>query len=141
MTKWILDTDHYSLIQRGNREVIERFQEIDPIEIYLTIITVQEQIKGRFKNIDEAKNSPKLIISYGWLQTAIADFDRLSILPFDERAYYYYDLFRTQKLRVGSQDLRIAAIVMANDGVLVTRNSRDFEKIPNLSITDWTISI
>jgi hypothetical protein len=40
---------------------------------------VQEQIKGRFKNIDEAKNSPKLIISYGWLQTAIADFDRLSI--------------------------------------------------------------
>jgi tRNA(fMet)-specific endonuclease VapC len=141
MTKWILDTDHYSLIQRGNREVVERFQETDPSEIYLTIITVQEQIKGRFKNIDEAKNSPKLIISYGWLQTAIADFDRLSILPFDERAYYYYDLFRTQKLRVGSQDLRIAAIVMANDGVLVTRNRRNFEKIPNLSITDWTISI
>jgi predicted nucleic acid-binding protein len=55
MTKWILDTDHYSLIQRGNREVIERFQEIDSSEIYLTIITVQEQIKGRFKNIDEAK--------------------------------------------------------------------------------------
>jgi predicted nucleic acid-binding protein len=55
MTKWILDTDHYSLIQRGDREVIERFQEIDSSEIYLTIITVQEQIKGRFKNIDEAK--------------------------------------------------------------------------------------
>jgi hypothetical protein len=45
---------------------------------------VQEQIKGRFKNIDEAKNSSKLIVSYGWLQTAIANFDRLSILPFDE---------------------------------------------------------
>jgi tRNA(fMet)-specific endonuclease VapC len=77
MTKWILDTDHYSLIQRGNREVIARFQEIDPSEIYLTIITVQEQIKGRFKNIDEAKNSPKLIVSYGWLQATISDFDRL----------------------------------------------------------------
>lgn len=139
MTKWILDTDHYSLIQRNNREVIARFKEIDPREIYLTIITVQEQIKGRFKNIDEAKNSPQLVVSYGWLQTTIADFDRLSILPFDERAYSHYSLFRSQQLRVGSQDLRIAAIVMANDGVLVTRNRRDFEKVPNLSITDWTI--
>lgn len=140
MTKWILDTDHYSLIQRGNRAVIDRFKEIDPSEIYLTIITVQEQIKGRFKNIDEAKNSPKLIVSYTWLQTTISDFDRLSILPFDERAYYNYDLFRSQQLRVGSQDLRIAAIVMANDGILVTRNRRDFEKVPNLSITDWTLA-
>jgi predicted nucleic acid-binding protein len=41
MKKWILDTDHYSLIQRGNREVIARFQDIDSSEIYLTIITVQ----------------------------------------------------------------------------------------------------
>jgi tRNA(fMet)-specific endonuclease VapC len=140
MTKWILDTDHYSLIQRGNSAVIDRFQEIDSSEIYLTIITVQEQIKGRFKNIDEAKNSPKLIVSYDWLQTTISDFNKLSILSFDEKAYYHYDLFRSQQLRVGSQDLRIASIVMANDGILVTRNRRDFEKVPNLSIADWTIS-
>jgi tRNA(fMet)-specific endonuclease VapC len=61
-------------------------------------------------------------------------------LPFDQTAYCHYDLFRSQQLRVGSQDLRIAAIVMANDGILVTRNRRDFEKVPNLSITDWTIA-
>jgi tRNA(fMet)-specific endonuclease VapC len=139
MKKWILDTDHYSLIQRGNREVIARFQDIDPSEIYLTIITVQEQIKGRFKNIDEAKNSPKLVASYGWLLATINDFSRLSILPFDEKAYHHYDLFRSQQLRVGAQDLRIAAIVMANDGILVTRNRRDFDKVPNLQIADWSI--
>jgi tRNA(fMet)-specific endonuclease VapC len=55
MTKQVLDTDHYSLIQRGNQQVLDRFQQTDPAEIYITIITVQEQIKGRFKNIDEAK--------------------------------------------------------------------------------------
>jgi tRNA(fMet)-specific endonuclease VapC len=140
MTKWILDTDCYSLIQRGNPQIIDRIQQIDPNQIYITIITVQEQIKGRFKNIDEAKNSPKLIVSYGWLQETISDFDRLSILPFDEKAYLHYDQFRTQQLRVGSQDLRIAAITMANEGVLVTRNRHDFEKIPNLSIIDWALS-
>jgi tRNA(fMet)-specific endonuclease VapC len=42
--------------------------------------------------------------------------------------------------RHGSQDLRIAAIVMANEGVLVTRNRRDFEKVANLSIVDWAIA-
>jgi tRNA(fMet)-specific endonuclease VapC len=141
MTKWILDTDHYSLIQRGNRQVIDRLEQLDSSQIYITIVTVQEQIKGRFKNIDEAKNSPKLVVSYGWLQTTISDFDRLSILPFDERAYYHYDRFRTQQLRVGSQDLRIAAIAMANDGILVIRNRRDFEKVPDLAIVDWTLDL
>ncbi len=81
MTKWVLDTDHYSLIQRGNLQVLERFQQIDQTEVCITIITVQEQIKGRFKNIDEAKNTPRLIQSYDWLQTAIADFNKLSVLP------------------------------------------------------------
>ena len=141
MTKWILDTDHYSLIQRGYPQVINKLRQIDPSQIYITIITVQEQIKGRFKNIDEAKNSPKLIVSYGWLQETISDFDKLSILPFSEQAYFHYDQFRTQQLRVGSQDLRIAAITMANDAILVTRNRKDFEKVPNLSIIDWTLSV
>jgi tRNA(fMet)-specific endonuclease VapC len=140
MAKIVLDTDHYSLIQRGNPQVLDRFQQIDPAEIHITIITVQEQIKGRFKNIDEAKNSSKLVQSYDWLQTALADFNKLSVLPFDEKAYSYYEQFRSQQLRVGSQDLRIAAIVMANEGILVTRNRRDFEKVPNLSIVDWTIT-
>jgi tRNA(fMet)-specific endonuclease VapC len=140
MTKWVLDTDHYSLIQRGNLQVLERFQQIDQTEVCITIITVQEQIKGRFKNIDEAKNTPRLIQSYDWLQTAITDFNKLSVLPFDEKAYSYYEQFRNQQLRVGSQDLRIAAIVMANEGVLVTRNRRDFEKVANLSIVDWAIA-
>lgn len=140
MKKWILDTDCYSLIQRGNPQITDRIQQIDPSQIYITIITVQEQIKGRFKNIDEAKNSPKLIVSYGWLQKTISDFNRLSILPFDEKAYLHYDRFRAQQLRVGSQDLRIAAITMANEGILVTRNRHDFKKIPNLSMIDWTLS-
>jgi tRNA(fMet)-specific endonuclease VapC len=78
--------------------------------------------------------------SYDWLQTALTDFNKLSVLPFDEKAYSYYEQFRNQQLRVGSQDLRIAAIVMANEGILITRNRRDFEKVPNLSIVDWALS-
>ena len=36
-------------------------------------------------------------------------------------------------------DLRIAAITLENSGVLVTRNLRDFQRIPNLVVEDWAV--
>ncbi|MFM6812415.1 MAG: type II toxin-antitoxin system VapC family toxin, partial [Dolichospermum sp.] len=45
-----------------------------------------------------------------------------------------------QKIRVGTQDLRIAAITLSFKGILVTRNWKDFEKVPNFRLEDWTIS-
>jgi tRNA(fMet)-specific endonuclease VapC len=44
-----------------------------------------------------------------------------------------------QKIRIGTQDLRIAALVMANNGILVTRNRQDFERVPGLRFEDWSI--
>ncbi|WP_363318236.1 hypothetical protein [Nostoc sp. NMS4] len=45
-----------------------------------------------------------------------------------------------QRIRIGTQDLRIPAITLSVNGILVTRNRKDFEKIPNLRLEDWTIS-
>jgi tRNA(fMet)-specific endonuclease VapC len=44
----------------------------------------------------------------------------------------------TQKLRVGTNDLAIAAITLAARGILVTRNTVDFQRIPGLVLEDWT---
>jgi tRNA(fMet)-specific endonuclease VapC len=43
-----------------------------------------------------------------------------------------------QRIRVGSHDLQIAAITLSVDGVLVTRNRRDFRKVAGLQIIDWS---
>ena len=42
------------------------------------------------------------------------------------------------KLGVKHADLRIAAITLEHGGTLVTRNVRDFQAIPDLSIVDWS---
>jgi predicted nucleic acid-binding protein len=39
----------------------------------------------------------------------------------------------------GTNDLRIAAIVVNNAGTLITRNTKDFGKIPRLAIEDWSL--
>ncbi len=48
---------------------------------------------------------------------------------------------RQQKIRIGTLDLRIASIVLATDGILVTRNFRDFERVPNLKIENWSTPV
>ncbi|MCE7988051.1 MAG: type II toxin-antitoxin system VapC family toxin [Caldilinea sp. CFX5] len=60
------------------------------------------------------------------------------MLSFDATAAIQFRHLQQQRLRVGTQDLRIAAIALANNCTLVTRNRRDFERIPELRIEDWS---
>jgi len=59
-------------------------------------------------------------------------------LPFDENAAEIFNQLRASKLRIGTNDLAIAAITLSINGILVTRNTVDFERVPNLVIEDWT---
>ena len=67
------------------------------------------------------------------------DLKILNILKFNQNTFTIYTEFRRQRIRIGTQDLRIAAIVLANKGILVTRNYRDFSQVPDLVQEDWTI--
>ena len=66
-------------------------------------------------------------------------FQNIHVLDFDQKACNCYKEMKRQKIRIGTQDLKIASIVLSQQGILVTRNRKDFEKIPNLLIEDWTI--
>ncbi|MHC5860161.1 type II toxin-antitoxin system VapC family toxin [Nostoc sp.] len=141
---WILDTDHLSLFQQGHPEVTQRIKRKNPENLAVTVITLEEKLRGRLKNINEYNNKPlksdKLIAGYKRLADEIEFFKNIRILDFDNRAFENYELLiREKRVRIGTQDLRIAAIAESVDGILVTRN-QDFKKA-YLFLEDWTVKL
>ena len=76
--------------------------------------------------------------AYSRLYRGIRFYRQISCLPFDNAAVIIFDQLRSQKIRVGTNDLSIAAITLSVQGVLVTRNRKDFERVPDLVLEDWT---
>ena len=138
MSLWVLDTDHVSLFQQNHPVVTERINAVNPEEIGVTIITLEEQLYGRLNGIRRANSPEKLISAYAKLSATWKYFTSINLLDFEQNAYNCYAELVGQKIRVGTQDLRIAATVISRNGVLVTRNRRDFERVPGLRFEDWT---
>jgi tRNA(fMet)-specific endonuclease VapC len=139
---YILDTDHFSLLQRGNQNIVQRIIT-NPNNIAITIITAEELIRGRFQLIREYSNQKqahKLASAYDKLSETLDDLKPLNILKYDQQADDIYWELRQEKILIGTQDLRIAAIVLAHNSILVTRNYRDFQQVPNLLLENWTIT-
>lgn len=63
------------------------------------------------------------------------------IVPFDDGCTFQYAKIRAylehEGLVIGSNDLLIAATALAYSSVLVTNNTREFERVPGLVIEDW----
>lgn len=141
MSLYILDTNCFSELQKNHPMMVQRV-EVNAENLAVTIVTVEEAIRGWFDFIRKASTSSqadKLVWGYTRLWDTLEDFKNLNILKFDQNAFTIYTEFRRQKIRISTQDLRIAAIVLANNAILVKRNKQDFEKVPGLVQEDWTI--
>ena len=141
MSRYILDTDCFSLWQQNHPMMVQRV-EVNAENLAVTIVTVEEVIRGWFNVINQASapsQADKLVWGYTRLWDTLDDFKNLNILKFDQNASTIYTAFPRQIRRIGTRDLRIAAIVLANNAILVTRNNRDFSQVPDLVQEDWTI--
>ena len=135
---YILDTDHVSLLQRSQTPILNRLTQIAINDRAVTIVTVAEQMQGRLAVISRAQTEAEVARALTNLQNTQAFFQTIRVLLYDEKAQSWFAQFRQQKIRVGTQDLRIAAIALSQQATLVTRNARDFQQIPGLAITDWS---
>ena len=64
-------------------------------------------------------------------------------LPFDDAAAWHYaDIrheFEVAGCVIGPNDLKIAAICRAHGLTLVTSNTAEFSRVPNLQVADWSV--
>jgi tRNA(fMet)-specific endonuclease VapC len=112
---------------------------VPPEQIAITIISVEELIRGRLAQVRKATKPRERVRAYHWLWKTLGFLCGFTVLEYDSQAESHFQTLRTQKIRIGTQDLRIGAIVLSKDATVVTRNRRDFERIPNLKIEDWSV--
>ncbi len=141
MIQYLLDTDHVSLLERGDLLVSQRFQQLSREAVATSVITLEEQIQGWFNEIRKASvgyQPHRLKVAYRSLSRVISYLSQLQHLDFNEHAYDRLLTLRQQGVRIGTQDLRIAAIALTQNLILVTRNQQDFAQVPNLQIENWS---
>jgi tRNA(fMet)-specific endonuclease VapC len=80
-----------------------------------------------------------VVAGYRHLQATEQFFGALNVLPFSDKAQELFQRLRKQRVRIGTRDLRIAAIALSVGGIIVTRNQRDFRQVPGLQLEDWTV--
>ncbi len=138
----ILDTDCVSLLQRENILLGSRLQEnLDRFpteEIFTTIITFEEQMRGWLSFVAKSKTLEQQIYAYDKLHSFLNNFRQSLVLDFDEKAAEIYKNLKSSKIRIGTMDLKIASIAISRKAILISRNLKDFEQVPNLVVKDWT---
>jgi len=101
-------------------------------------VSFHEEIVGWNKFLSRATNSQAMVKAYSKFERILENFGSMQLIPFDDQAAEVFDeIVRKGSRRVGTMNLRIAAIAIANQAILLTRNTADFERIPNLQIDDW----
>jgi len=132
----LLDTNHYSALTDSSalgEKIRDKAVDADA-ELFTSIITVQKVSQGWFAWINGRPPGLEQVHGYAEFQHNLEAFSRITVLPFDDGAAWHFTELKQQRLRVGTMDLKIAAICLAHDAMLLTRNRVDVEKVPNLKI-------
>lgn len=135
----ILDTDHLSAIASERTLSVQLLARLanSGESVATTVVCVEEHVRGWLARIASARTSDASVAAYAKFQRAVEDLGRGTILPFDAAAAAQFEQLRSLKLGVGTADLRIASIALSAGQRLLSRNLRDFERVPGLRIEDW----
>jgi tRNA(fMet)-specific endonuclease VapC len=75
VTRYILDTDHVTLFQHGHPRIAQRARSVGNSNIFVTVITLEEQFRGRLAGISRsATKSEHLAVAYENLRRTLVYF-------------------------------------------------------------------
>ena len=139
---FLLDTDHLVILQtrpRGNFErLINRMNRHPASTFFVSIISFHEQVLGWNTYISRARDTAGVVRGYQRLHDLLEYFKDAQVLPFDQAAAEAFDALRAARIRTATMDLRIAAVALSRDMIVLTRNISDFQRVPHLKVEDWT---
>lgn len=137
---YLLDTDTLSLYLRpagDSSDLQERVAATPQDHLWISIVTVEEIVRGALNLIQRDRNSARITARYSFFEGLLHDLRAFRTLPYDEGAEQLFRNLPASVKRVGTQDCRIACSALAHGLVLVTRNLQHFTQVPGLAVQDW----
>jgi tRNA(fMet)-specific endonuclease VapC len=130
--KYLLDTCVVSDFIKGEKNTLSKIREISPLEISVSSITVMEIYYGLALNPLRAKKIKDLTFKF---------LDAINFLTFNkkdaEQAAIIRALLKEQGTPIGPYDVLLAGTALNHELILVTANTKEFNRIPNLQIENW----
>jgi tRNA(fMet)-specific endonuclease VapC len=127
---WALDSDAVSHAMRGEGGVADRLRELGPRQIAMPSMVVYEINFG----LRKAARRKQLEVFAAWVRA-------VTVLDFDVDAADHAASIRVQLESVGRPigpaDVLIAATARRHACTLVTHNTREFSRVPDLRLEDW----
>ena len=139
---YFFDTDHMTLIEHGGLEyerIKARLRTVPPDDVATTIISYEEQTRGWLARIAQMKTPERQISVYSELKRQLRNYCDITVVEFDAKAAAELKRLRQEGLRIGAMDMKIAAIALANNATVITRNTQDFARVPDLKFEDWSV--
>lgn len=134
-----LDTDHLSVLTNhkatGNADLVRRLEAANE-PVLIPVICAEEQCQGWLAMIHRTRDIHAQVVAYESLKRLFHFFSEWEIVSFDAAADQFNQL-RALKIRIGSQDLKIASIALTHSALLLSANERDFRKVPRLRVENW----
>ena len=135
------DTGVLSDLFAADAVCVQRAALIPAADKFIPIVAFEEVLRGRLDAIRRAQAGRiRLTIerAYDLFRDALEDAEPFPFLPYTAGAEALFQQWRRARVRVGTQDMRIAAICLDHGATLVTRNARDYARIPGFTFDVWT---
>ena len=136
----LLDTDHCSVLfdqrHRQHSQLVTRLADSFQ-EIGLPIVALQEQLRGFLAYLHRERDLHKLVWPYHRLAAFLRAMAEVDIVDFTTEAAKQVESLRKQRIRIGTQDLKIAAIALSTESLLLSANHRDFSLVQGLHVENW----
>ena len=129
---YLLDTDTcVALLRRNSPSLLKRLQSINPNHLAMSMVTWAELQYGvqASNRVEENRSAVALLGQH------------IKSLDWNHEAAMHYahiqHALKTKGKLIGSNDLMIAAHALSLGATVVTNNTRDFKRVPQLSLENW----